>query len=142
MISQKNYELWAEYDDRIENPSTRDAFNILRGAAAALDCFSVYPNINGFLPEVEFYTPDESKQPFSLIPNKQSLLFYIRKPAVESGLYTLAAVEDSFAEVNDKGFEWSVRITDADGALTIIDLVLKTWDLAGYETRSQHRYFG
>jgi hypothetical protein len=58
MISQKNYELWAEYDDRIENPSTRDAFNILRGAAAALDCFSVYPNIKGFLPDVRFYTPD------------------------------------------------------------------------------------
>jgi hypothetical protein len=39
MISQKNYELWAEYDDRIENPSTRDALNILRGAAAASIAF-------------------------------------------------------------------------------------------------------
>jgi hypothetical protein len=142
MISQKNYELWAEYDDRIENPSTRDALNILRGAAAALDCFSVYPNINGLLPDVQFYTPDELKQPFALIPNRQSLLFYICKPAVDSGLYALAAIEDSFAEVNDKGFEWSVRITDADDALAIIKLVLKTWDLAGNETRSQHRYLG
>ena len=49
MISQKNYEHWAEYDARIENPATRDALNILRGAAAALDCFSVYPQIKGFL---------------------------------------------------------------------------------------------
>ena len=142
MISQKNYELWAEYDDRIENPLTRDALNILRGAAAALDCFSVYPQIKGFLPDVRFYTVDESKQPFALIPNKQSLLFYIRKPGVDSGLYSLAAIQDSFDEVNDNGAEWTVRIIDANDALAIVDLILKTWDLAGNETRSQHRYIG
>jgi hypothetical protein len=142
MISQKNYELWAEYDDRIDNLFTRDALNILRGAAAALDCFSVYPQIKGFLPDVRFYTADESQQPFALIPNKQSLLFYIRKPAVESGLYTLEAIQDSFEEVNDKGFEWSLRVTDADDALGVINLVLKTWDLAAIETRSRHRHLG
>jgi hypothetical protein len=142
LISTKNYELWAEYDDRIDNLFTRDALNILRGAAAALDCFSVYPQIKGFLPDVRFYTADESQQPFALIPNKQSLLFYIRKPAVESGLYTLEAIQDSFEEVNDKGFEWSLRVTDADDALGVINLVLKTWDLAAIETRSQHRYLG
>lgn len=142
MISHNNYELWAEYDDRIENPSSRDALSILRGAAAALDCFSVYPQVKGFLPDVGFYTADESKQPFALISNKYSLLFYIRKPAVESGLYALAAIEDFFSEVNDEGLEWSVRVTNADDALAIIKLILKTWDLAGYETRSQHQYIG
>jgi hypothetical protein len=136
MISHKNFELWAEYDNRIENPATRDALNILRGAAAALDCFSVYPKIKGFLPDVRFYTSDESKQPFALIPNMQSLLFYIRKPAVDSGLYTFATIQNSFDEVNDKGFEWSVDITDADDALAIIALALKTWDLAENEARS------
>ena len=142
MISQKNYELWAEYDHRVENPATRDALNILRGAAAALDCFSVYPQIKGFLPDVRFYTVDESTQPFALIPNKQSLVLYIRKPAVDSGLYSLTAIQDSFDEVSDNGAEWTVRIIDTDDALSIVNLILKTWDLAANETRSLHRHIG
>ena len=142
MISQKNYELWAEYDDRIENPPTRDALNILRGAGAALDCFSVYPQVEGFLPDVRFYTADESTQPFALIPNMESLLFYIRKPAVDSGLYSLTAIQDFFDEVIDNGAEWTVRIIDTDAALSIVNLILKTWDLAGNETRSLHRHIG
>jgi hypothetical protein len=55
---------------------------------------------------------------------------------VDSGLYTFATIQNSFDEVNDKGFEWSVDITDADDALAIIALALKTWDLAENEARS------
>ena len=127
MISTKNYELWAEYDDRIESPGTRDALNVLRGAGAALDAFCVYPKIKGFLPDVRFYTSDESSQPFALIPNKHSLLFYVRKAAVDSGIFSLQEIVDIFEEVNDKGFEWSIRIENADDALSVINHVLKKW---------------
>lgn len=56
-------------------------------------------------------------QLFSLIVNRDSLLFYFRPPAVRSGRFSLRDLERSFEEVreNNSG-EWTVRITNLESA--------------------------
>jgi len=97
----------------------KDAFLYLIGLAASDERFRCYGELKGVVRDFRYY--DQSgKQPFAFIVNKDSLLFYLRAPAVRSGDYQLAKLKAQFSTVGEnRSGEWTVRIGNLDDARRI-----------------------
>lgn len=96
---------WLEY---IEFEQARDAFVYLVGQAAALADYQCHAQQKGEVPDFRFMKGEE--QPFAFIPNKRWILFYFRAPAIRSGKYGLASLQQQFdsATENSRG-EWTAQ---------------------------------
>ena len=122
--TDKNTHLHDEFVDYIDDANVRDAYHVLLGAAENLIGFHCYPENKGDVRDFRFYTEDE-KQPFAFIINKNSLLFYLRPPAVSSGKYSFPRIQSVFTEVNENpSGEWRIRVNDRNDALKIVRFVL------------------
>jgi len=127
MLLNKNVELYEEYANLITVVAVRDAFHTMIGAASTLLKFNCYPTHKGEVPDFQYHTLDD-QYPFAFIINQKSLLFYLRPPAVESKIFNLEDLKDSFDEVNknNKG-EWTIRINNPDDAININKKMLLSW---------------
>ena len=127
MLVKKNVELYEEYAEAITIDAVRDAFHTMIGAASTMPNFNCYPERKGEIQDFRYFISDK-KQPFAFIINKQSLLFYLRIPAIESKKYNLEDLQDSFDEVNEnpKG-EWTIRISNRGDAIKTNEQVLLAW---------------
>tara|TARA_R110002095_G_scaffold91551_1_gene79954 strand:- start:465 stop:845 length:381 start_codon:yes stop_codon:yes gene_type:complete len=123
----KNTELYEEYAEYISLDDVRDAFHILIGGASTLPEFSCHPEAKGEIKDFRYLTVDK-KQPFAFIINKQSLLFYLREPAIASKKYNMEELKTTFEEVNEnpKG-EWTIRVINREDAININEQVLFAW---------------
>ena len=113
--------------DYIQNEETRDAYNVMLGSAATMVSLECYPEHTGVLHDFRYYM-DSNEQPFAFIVNRNSLLFYIRLPAVRAKIYDFKKMCKIFNEINEKPTgEWKIRIISTDDALKVIQHVLAKW---------------
>ncbi len=128
MLSElKNGELLARFVEKINAAKTKDAFRYIIGVAACDGRFACYPQQKGVVPDFRFLD-SSGKQPFSLIPNRNWLLFYFRPPAVRSNRYTFDELLSAFdsAAINPAG-EWTVKIRS-------IEDVQRLWKIIGVDS--------
>jgi len=125
--------LHAEY---IAAPETKEAFAYLVGSAALSRELSCHAQMKGAIHDFRLFDASGS-QPFSFIVNRDSLLFYFRPPAVQSGRFSLPELEGSFEEVreNNSG-EWTVRITNLEIARRLWAYIISTSDLVSGDRKS------
>lgn len=109
-------DILVQHAEYIASPGTREAFAYPVGSAALSPNWIYHAQMKGDIRDFRLHDSAGS-QPFSLIVNRDSLLFYFRPPAVRSGRYFLVDLERSFEEVreNNSG-EWTVRITSLESA--------------------------
>lgn len=115
-----------QHAEHIAAPETRDAFAYLVGSAASSRELTCHAQMKGAIRDFRLRDASGS-QPFSLIVNRDSLLFYFRPPAVRSGHFSLRDLARSFEEVreNNSG-EWTVRITDIESARRLWAFITST----------------
>jgi hypothetical protein len=119
--------LYSDWYDHIYDDETRDAYSYLVGLAASLRRYKCHPGKHGDVKDFRFKDA-ANRRPFDFIVNKGSLLFYFRRPAIESGRYSIeqlkAAGFTPEEEDNSLG-EWRVRldsIADVKRLWPILDL--------------------
>jgi len=110
-------ERYAEWLAHIESADTKEAFCFMVGLAACARSVVCHPQFKGSRgPIRDFRFLDQtSAQAFSIITNKNSLLFYFRKPAVTSGRYKFEALRlaSPRASINTRG-EWKAPLATID----------------------------
>ena len=109
---------WSEY---VKDDSARAAFWYLIGVSAASRTHSCEVYWKGEVRDVRLIA-ENGEQPYSFITNRKWLLFYFRRPAIESGRFQrkdLSGVFDSFAE-NASG-EWTIRVENVVHAERLAD---------------------
>ncbi len=120
-----NSQLYADWLDYIASEDTKDAFRYIVGLASTLRDFNCYPQWKGRVRDFRFYlgnTMDE--MPFAFIPNKTWLLFYFRRPAVDSGNYSWEELTRAFTSTaeNNTG-EWTVKLHDVNDVQRLFELL-------------------
>lgn len=112
---------------RIRSQAARVAYIYLIRVAQNLKGYDCYPTIKGVIRNFRYYT--EGEQPFSFIVNVDSLLFYIRKPAIAQFKPALAQLRKVFAEVNEpRPHEITIRIRDLADAQRLMSGVFGVVD--------------
>jgi hypothetical protein len=114
LTDSRNSALYSAWLDHIKDGQTRRAFLSIVGLAACLREWQCHPEQKGAVRDVRFFAPD-GRQHFAFIVNIESLLFYFRKPAVQSGKYDFRSLQERFdgAGQNNSG-EWTVRLRGPD----------------------------
>jgi len=113
LANSLNPEFYKDWLAHIVDSETKDAFIYIAGYAACLSDYNCHPQFkgkNGPVRDFRFIDA-EGKLPFAFIVNQQWLLFYLRKPAISSGRYTLETIKSTFPSVtkNESG-EWTIKI--------------------------------
>lgn len=117
-------DILVQHAERIASPATREAFAYLVGSAALSPDWICHAQMKGEVHDFRFHDHAGS-QPFSLIINRDSLLFYFRLPAVRSGRYLWTDLQSSFEEVRDNNSgEWTVRITHLESARRLWEFIV------------------
>lgn len=107
-----NASMLAQHFQYIDHAEVKDAFVYLVGLAATDPRYQCYGEIKGVMRDFRFYE-ESGQQPFAFIVNRESLLFYFRKPAVRSGLFEFTALQRRFATASENtSGEWTVRISN------------------------------
>jgi hypothetical protein len=127
----RNAPLYREWVDHITNVETKDALRYFVGLAAEDSRYMCYPHRKGEVRDFRF-EDDQGHQPFAFIVNKGSLLFYFRKPALQSRQWPKELLADHFESLHENG----------SGELTIklrsIADVQRLWRLIGVGDASFH----
>lgn len=102
---------WFEY---IKVHSVGQAYCQIVGRAASSLAFQCYAQKKGKVRDLRFFDA-YGNQYFAIIINKQSLLFYFRKPAIKIGDYNFEALQRAFplAQLN-AAKEWTVRLLNIE----------------------------
>jgi hypothetical protein len=110
LAGAKNCSLYPAFFAYVKNDDVKDAFALIVGWASSLNNFDCHPQIKGAVRDFRFYSED-GDQPFAFIVNRDSLLFYFRKPAVASGNYSFTELKKSFgsAHKNPRG-EYTIKL--------------------------------
>lgn len=110
LLDAKNAALLPEHLQYIADADVRDAFVYFLGLAASEPRFQCYGELKGVIRDFRFLDAN-GQQLFSFIVNRESLLFYLRAPAINSGHFALADLRVLFPDANvNKAGEWTVRI--------------------------------
>ena len=113
--------------EHISLDEVKDALHHIIDFVSDSHIFKCHFKKKGVLRDLRFYT-SEGTQPFALIVNKTSLLFYLRKAAVNSGSYKYTDLAESFPTLkeNNSG-EWTVKIFSLLDVEKLTELVLMKW---------------
>lgn len=118
----RNAHLYRDWADHIASVETKDAFRYFVGLAAEDSRYTCHPHKKGEVRDFRF-ADEQGRQPFAFIVNRNSLLFYFRKPAIQSKQWTKNLLAEHFDSVEE----------NASGELTIklvgIADVQKLWRL-------------
>ena len=98
------------YANSFRADDTRDAFCFLVGQAGRLMDYRCHPQQKGAVMDFRFYDAKD-ELPFAFIPNTKWLLFYLRKPAIRSGVASFDTLHAAFDSASRNGSsEWTVRL--------------------------------
>ena len=120
-----NTNLYPEWIDYISSNDVKQAFVLIIGVSACLKTYNCHPRRKGNIRDFRFIN-DNDEQVFAFIVNRESLLFYFRKAAIQSNRYGFEAIKSTFphCEENRRG-EWTVKISnfqDAGKLLSFLEL--------------------
>ena len=126
MIQPADQDLLPLFIEYIEVPKVQQAFNLLVGVGVTSKHFQCEARSKGVVRDFRYYCSGE--QPFALIVNKQSLLFYLRKPAVRSSLFEFDRLASLFPSLkkNNSG-EWTLSVADIDSAEQVAEEIISKW---------------
>lgn len=93
-------DILVQHAERIASPAAREAFAYLVGSTVLSPRWMCHAQMKGEVHDFRFHD-DAGSQPFSLIINRDSLLFYFRLPAVRSGQYLWTDRQGGFEEVRE-----------------------------------------
>jgi hypothetical protein len=119
LIDAKDTELLPQFLADIASVDVKNAFVFLVGAGACNARYRCCASMKGVIRVFRIYEGQDT-QPFAFIVNRESLLFYFRAPAVQSGAFSLADLSTSFpvATENNSG-EWTVRVSSLADAMRL-----------------------
>jgi hypothetical protein len=104
----------------IKSRSVRTAYLYLIRVAEKLSDFDCYPALKGVVRDFRYFSDDD--QPFAFIVNQDSILFYLRKPAITRFKPKLPRLKDLFSEVNlPRDYEITIRIRDLQDAKLLME---------------------
>ncbi len=127
MLIDKNKGLINEFREHIETEEVREAYDILVNAARIHKDLSCHAQEKGAVRDFRFYC-DESTQPFAFIINKNSLLFYMRVPAIRSRKYPLGSIQKKIEHVSENNREEvTLKIFNAHQARAVVTEILNKW---------------
>jgi hypothetical protein len=111
VLRTENQSLLPKYAERIESEPARLAFFMLVGAGCSHPALLCDSKEKGVVLDFRYYTVDGKRQPFAFIINKRSTLFYLRKPAVTSGIYQLDVLKSHFSTLSENNSgDWTVPV--------------------------------
>jgi hypothetical protein len=113
----------ARYFSRFKSPQAQEAFCLLLGYASCLNGCEVKIKPQGKLMSVGIYLGKSC--PFAFTANDHWVLFYFRKPAVQSKKYSdavLGEAFDTFKAVQDD--EWTLKLRSIDDVRRLIPLLV------------------
>jgi len=115
-VSKRNVDEMHEKNlAHIKSRSVRIAYLYLIRVAGQLNGFDCYPTFKGVVRDFRYFSGDAL--PFAFIVNQDSLLFYIRKPAIRRFKPDLVRLRKHFSEVNlPRESEITIRINDLKDA--------------------------
>ena len=109
-LDSEHLSLIVEHANHIQEPEVRDSFCLLVGLAAADHRFNCHARLKGDVRDFRWHSPS-GDQPYALIVNRRSLLFYFRLPAVRSGHHDFGELQQRFKHVNlNPSGEWTVSL--------------------------------
>jgi len=110
--------------DTIRSPEVREAYLFLTHHAASLPEYDCRPADKGVVRDFRYYYTATGEQPFALIVNQGSLLWYFRSPGLRHPQAEVETVARAFAEVREtKAGEITVRLSSLEDARLIVALV-------------------
>ena len=120
-------DIYRQFRSHITSEKALDAFKCLLDCGGSMQKCEMESKA-GQKKDVRFYDAGEATQPFAFIVNRNNLLFYLRKPAVMSGKYSLSGLREIFGIVDENKIgEWTIRIASMDTATDICDQILEVW---------------
>lgn len=109
--------------DSIKLNSVKAAYIFLISDAKQRSSYDVKPGGHGDVSDFRYYVNGEFR--FAFIPNRKSLLWYFRVPALNSMSLNMEALEADFSEVRETNAnEVTVRICDYDDAKRITTFLI------------------
>lgn len=127
MLRDKNRDLINEFRGYVESNEARTAYDILIDAGRIHNGLSCHPQLKGVVRDFRYYS-DEKTQPFAFIVNQQSLLFYLRLPAVRSKKYSVPDLQRIFEYVSENAREEiTLKIFNGEQARLVVTEVLNKW---------------
>lgn len=122
-LDTEHLSLIAEHANHIQETAVRDSFCLLVGLAAADPRFTCHARLQGAIRDFRWHSPN-GDQPYALIVNRRSLLFYFRLPAVQSGRHDFADIKRRFKEagINPSG-EWTIPLETMADAKSLWALI-------------------
>lgn len=116
--------VFREMAEYISDDGARNAFRYLFGLAAEDPRFTCYPNKKGDVLDFRFDSP-RGDPPFSFIANRSFLLFYFRKPSIDTQRWTVSELNGHFDSANENpSGEFTVKLRS-------ISDVQRLWRLVG-----------
>jgi hypothetical protein len=117
--------LLIEHLDTIAVPEVRRAYLYITHHAATLTGYECRPQNKGEVRDFRYYHGTE--QPFALIVNQKSLLWYFRLPGLKHQAANLTNLRARFSEVEEnRSGEITVRISNLDDAKRLIALIFSS----------------
>ena len=114
--------LLREWRDFVTDPNARDAFDTLVSHAAGVPGYDCRPVKQGYLKS--FYYEQPGKRPFALVVNRNSILFYVRKPGMQQFPRGSDKFKEIFADVTlTRLGELQIRVNNAEDARHLISLL-------------------
>jgi hypothetical protein len=121
--------LLIEHLDTIATPEVREAYLFLTHHAAALSGYECRPQDKGEVRDFRYYCGTE--QPFALIVNQKSLLWYFRLPGLKHRAADLDNLRSHFNDVKENAAgEITLRITSLADAKRLVDLIFGSGSMA------------
>lgn len=128
-VRSNDTRLLGTHREHITSRAARMAFDTITTKAAMLGEFCCEPRLKGVVRDFRFYDSVSGEQPFAFIVNKNSLLFYIRKPGLRRLPLGRAGLNQVFAEVSEnKHGELKVRISNERDAGRLMAYLFQTSD--------------
>ena len=116
-----NDRLLQEFIGFIEDPSAREAFHEVVCHAEGLIGFRCEPRMHGVLRTFRYRDATKNRQPFGLIVNRKSLLFYVRKPGIPTLVDGVTGLLKLFPHAAENGSgEFTVRLNSAANAKVLL----------------------
>jgi len=103
-------ELLVAWAENISETSAEQALWQIVGYGACSCDWDCVALMKGYMPTFRFLERGTDKRFFAFVPAKKWLLFYVRKPAINSGRYEWAELVAAFPDAEKKNGEWRIRL--------------------------------
>lgn len=118
LAGANNQNLYREYYELIQSSEAKEAYNYLVGWAASLRSHDFFPGSHGVIKDFRFMRGADWD--FAFIPNQKWLLFYFRKPCLNSEKFSKTRVLESFPNaIENNAGELTIRVSTLEMAVRL-----------------------